>query len=69
MAEEDSLFLPPPPTDVSVRALAIGRTIDRLCRAPGTYALMVVVPSHRRSNWQVKLYRVEALQTLEIGRR
>lgn len=69
MAEKDSLIPPPPPTDVSFRALAIGRAIDRLCRAPGTYAVTVVVPSHRRSPWQVKLYRVERLQTLELGRR
>lgn len=68
MAEKDSLISPPPPTDVSVRALAIGRAIDRLCRTPGTYAVTVVVPSHRRSTWQVKFYRVEVLQSLELRR-
>lgn len=69
MAEKDSLIPPPPPTDVSFRALAIGRAIDRLCRTPGTYAVTVVVPSHRRSPWQVKLFRVEGLQRLELERR
>jgi hypothetical protein len=49
--------------------LAIGRAIDRLCRAPGTYEIKVIVPNHRRSPWQVKLYRVELLKTLELGRR
>lgn len=68
MAEKDSLIPPPPPTDVSFRALAIGRAIDRLCRTPGTYAVTVVVPSHRRSPWQVIFYRAEVVQSLELGR-
>jgi hypothetical protein len=46
----------------SRRAVSIGRVIDRLCRAPGTYQITVVVPVHRRAPWQVTYARVEVVR-------
>jgi hypothetical protein len=73
MAEKDSLIPPSHshaggrgPTDTSVRAVAIGRIIDRLCRSPGTYAITVTVPTHRRAPWQVNFFRVESLRSGEM---
>ncbi len=68
MAEKESLIRPAPPTDVSTRALSIGRTIDRLCRLPGTYAITVTVPANRRSPWLVQFHRLETIRQLKIKR-
>ena len=54
--------------DVSSRALSVARVIDRLCRLPGTYVMMLTVPSHRRSPWIVEFYRAELLQRWEESR-
>lgn len=47
------------PDDLSHPALAIARLVDRLCRAPGQYALLVTVPTHRRAPWIVEFYRMD----------
>jgi hypothetical protein len=54
--------------DVSARALCVARVIDRLCRMPGTYVMMLTVPAHRRAPWIVEFYRAEGLQRWEAGR-
>jgi hypothetical protein len=68
MAERDSLIPPGESTGASLRAVTIGRLIDRLCRMPGTYAINVVVPAHRRAPWQVTFFRLEALRSLDLPR-
>ncbi len=66
MAKKETLIAPGLPTNVSPRALSIGRTIDRLCRLPGTYTVTVTVPSSRRAPWLVQIHRLEAIRRLEI---
>ncbi len=68
MAERDSLIPPGESVGASLRAVTIGRLIDRLCRTPGTYAVTVVVPTHRRAPWQVTFFRLEALRNLDLPR-
>ena len=51
-----------PQRDVSANALSVARLLDRLCRAPGQYAVVVTVPAHRRAPWQVDFYRLDALR-------
>ena len=46
----------------SARAVRIGRVIDRLCRAPGTYQITIAVPIQRRAPWQITYYRLEAIR-------
>ena len=46
----------------SARAVRIGRVIDRLCRAPGTYQITIAVPVQRRAPWQVTYYRMEPMR-------
>ena len=55
--------------DISSHALSVARVIDRLCRMPGTYVMMLTVPVHRRSPWIVEFYRAELLQRWEAGSR
>lgn len=52
----------PEPSDVSKQALSVARTLDRLCRAPGTYTITIEIPAHRRHPWRVQLARVELLR-------
>jgi hypothetical protein len=66
MAKKETLISSGLPTNVSPRALSIGRTIDRLCRLPGTYAITVTVPSNRHAPWLVQIHRLEAIRRLEI---
>lgn len=54
--------------DVSSRALSVARVIDRLCRLPGRYVMVLTVPHHRRSPWIVEFYRAEVLQRWEESR-
>jgi hypothetical protein len=68
MAKKDTLIPPGPPTNVSPRAMSIGRTIDRLCRLPGTYAITVTVPSNRREPWLVQLHRLDTMRRFELSR-
>jgi len=68
MAERDSLIPPSESAGASPRAMAIGRLVDRLCRTPGTYAITVIVPTHRRAPWQVTFFRLEALRSLDLPR-
>ena len=58
------------PVDVgaSRRAVSIARVIDRLCRAPGTYQITVVVPAHRRSPWQITYARLEVVRQENVAR-
>ena len=46
----------------SARAVSIGRVIDRLCRAPGTYQISICVPVQRRAPWQITYYRMEPMR-------
>ena len=68
MAKKETLVPPGPPTNVSSRALSIGRTIDRLCRLPGTYAITVTVPLNRRAPWLVQFHRLDTMRRLKINR-
>jgi hypothetical protein len=68
MAKKESFIPPGMPTNVSPRALSIGRTIDRLCRLPGTYAITVTVPSNRRAPWLVQFHRLDTMRRLELNR-
>jgi hypothetical protein len=52
--------------DVSKAALRVARLLDRICRAPGQYAVLVRVPTHRRAPWQVDVYRIDKFSSLEI---
>lgn len=49
-------------TGASARAVRIGRVIDRLCRAPGTYQITIAVPVQRRAPWQITYYRLEPMR-------
>lgn len=68
MAKKDTWVKPGPPTNVSARALSIGRTIDRLCRLPGTYAITVTVPEHKRAPWLVQIHRLDTMRRFELNR-
>lgn len=57
-----------PDMGASSRAVSIGRVIDRLCRAPGTYQITVTVPVHRRSPWQITYARLEIARQEVRGR-
>ncbi len=64
-----SRFIPPGlPANVSPRALSIGRTIDRLCRQPGTYAITVTVPANRKAPWLVQFHRLDTMRTYKLNR-
>jgi hypothetical protein len=67
--EEERGSAPSGDAGASGRAVSIGRVIDRLCRAPGTYQITVVVPVHRRSPWQITYARVEAVRKETVGRK
>lgn len=54
------------PEDISARALSIGRIIDRLCRAPGTYIITLVIPTHRRAPWLIEFHRLEKLRSVDL---
>lgn len=68
MAKPETLIPPNQPANVSARALSIGRTIDRLCRLPGTYAITVTVPVNRRAPWLVQYHRLETMRRLKVSR-
>ncbi|UCG24984.1 MAG: hypothetical protein JSW55_03040 [Chloroflexota bacterium] len=51
----------------SARAVSIGRVIDRLCRAPGTYQITIAVPVQRRAPWQITYYRLEPMRKEMTG--
>ena len=69
MAEKGSFIPTSRSADTSPRALSIGRTIDRLCRLPGNYAITVTVPVNRRSPWLVQFHRLETMRQLKITRK
>jgi len=60
--DEERESAPSADVGASGRAVSIGRVIDRLCRAPGTYQITVVVPVHRRAPWQVTYAKVEVVR-------
>ena len=66
MAKQDTLILPPDPTDVSRQALTIARIIDRLCQRPGEYQIRVTVPDNRRRPWIIDFYQVDRLRSLKL---
>ena len=53
---------PRPHSDISKQALSVARVLDRVCRMPGTYVLIVEIPTHRRKPWHVRLTRQEVLR-------
>lgn len=55
-------------TDVSRRSLRIARVIDRLCQDPGQYAIIITVPTHRRSPWLVQFIQLDPMQEMKMGR-
>jgi hypothetical protein len=51
----------------SRRAVRLARHIDRLCRVPGRYVIVVDVPAHRRAPWAIEIARQEVIGRLEEG--
>ena len=68
MAQQEMPLSQGDPTNVSHRALSIGRAIDRLCRMPGSYAITVTVPSNRRAPWLVQFHRLEPMRRMHVNR-
>jgi len=58
-----------PDVGASGRAVSIARVLDRLCRAPGTYQITVVVPAHRRGPWQISYAKLEVVRQEQVARR
>jgi hypothetical protein len=60
----------PSPADAgaSRRALRLARTIDRVCRVPGRYVIVIDVPAHRRAEWSVEVARLEIIARWAAGR-
>ena len=52
----------------SRRAIRIARAIDRACRTPGRFVIVLDIPAHRRSAWRIEIARIEALAHLEARR-
>jgi hypothetical protein len=52
----------------SRRALRLARTIDRVCRVPGRYVIVIDVPAHRRAEWSVEVARLEIIARWAAGR-
>lgn len=68
-AGNDEQAISPECGGASARAVSIGRIIDRLCQAPGSYQITIVVPVHRRSPWQITYARLEPLRQELASRR
>lgn len=54
--------------DVSHQALGLARLVDRVCRQPGRYVIILDVPDPRRQPWQVELLLAEALRRTTLRR-
>lgn len=55
--------------DISHRAHTVARLIDRFCRVPGVYTITLVIPSHSRAPWEVRVDRVERIRSMDIDRK
>ena len=57
-----------PRFDTSRQARGVARLLDRTCRRPGRYLIILDVPDPRRRAWRVEVARLDTLRRGEIGR-
>lgn len=58
--------------DISGNALRLARAVDRSCRSPGSYQVLINVPVSRSRDWHIaiaKIDRISELRSAEPGRR
>ena len=68
MNAREEPFQPGMSQDVSHQALGLARLVDRFCRQPGRYVIILDVPDPRRQVWQIELLLVDALQRTTLRR-
>lgn len=61
--------LPEPQPDTSPQATALARLVDRLCRRPGQYLILLDVPDPPGRPWRIEIRQTDALRRGEIGKR
>ena len=57
-----------PCSDTSAQARGLARLVDRACRRPGRYLILLDVPDPRRRPWRVEIGRLDVLRRGEVGR-
>lgn len=60
---------PRPRSDISRQATGLARLVDRTCRRPGRYLIVLDVPDPRRRPWRVEIARLDPLRRADVGRR
>lgn len=55
-------------TEISNRARSLARLIDRQCRQPGTWSLVIVVPDPPEAPWSVELLAQETVRRFRVAR-
>lgn len=68
MNSAEELSLPPSPQDVSHQALGLARLVDRVCRQPGRYVIILDVPDPRHQAWHVEVLLADALRRITLRR-
>jgi hypothetical protein len=54
--------------DVSAEAMSLARAVDRVCKRPGRYVVVIEVGEKGRGGWQVEVGRLELLYQLSRER-
>ncbi len=57
-----------PDVGISKKSLTIARIVDRLCRSPGQYQIMITIPSQSRGEWSVTFSKMEKLREVDLNR-
>ena len=57
-----------PDVGISTKSLTIARIVDRLCRKPGQYQIVITIPSYRSGEWRVTFNKVDKLREVELKR-
>ena len=57
-----------PRSDTSPQATGLARLVDRVCRLPGRYLIILDVPDHRRRPWHVEIARLDTLRRTDLRR-
>jgi len=55
-------------SDTSRQATGLARLVDRACRRPGRYLILLDVPDPRRRPWRVEIARLDTLRRGDVGR-
>lgn len=55
-------------SDTSRQAQGLARLVDRACRLPGRYLIVLDVPDPRRRPWRVEIARLDLLRRGDVGR-